>query len=119
VLRLRPDRTGLTPSQLALITSHGNAKHLALDGMGYLIRGYPVWKTTHAPTGTADDDFDNDGVPNAIEYIPGGAPNTRDSAKLPTATIADGNFVLTFIRDQASIAAATTLVIEVGDDLAT
>jgi hypothetical protein len=86
--------------------------------MGYLISGYPVWKTTHAPTGNADDDFDNDGVPNALEYILGGTANTRDSAKLPTATTSGGNFVLSFIRDQASIDAATTLVIEAGDDLA-
>jgi autotransporter-associated beta strand protein len=118
-LRFGTNGSGLTPSQLALITIHGNPAHLALDGMGYLMSGYPVWKTTHAPTGTAADDFDNDGVPNAIEYILGGAANTRDLAKLPTATTTGGNFVLTFIRDQASIDAATTLVIEVGDGLAT
>lgn len=118
-LRFGTDSQGLTPSQLTLITIHGNPAHLALDGMGYLISGYPAWKNTHAPTGNADDDFDNDGIPNAIEYILGGTSNTQDFAKLPTTSSSGGNFVLTFIRDQASIDSATTLLIEIGNDLAT
>jgi autotransporter-associated beta strand protein len=117
-LRFGTTASGLTPAQLALISSPGFTT-FALNSTGYLIAtGYPAWKVIHAPTGTASDDYDNDGVPNAIEYILGGTATTRDAAKLPQVTTSGGKMILTFIRDQASIDGTTTLTIETGTNLA-
>lgn len=80
-------------------------------------QGYAGWASSHAPAGTASDDFDNDGVPNAIEYVLGGTSNTRDIARLPTAALSSGNFTFSFTRDQASKTPDAAVVIEVGTDL--
>jgi autotransporter-associated beta strand protein len=80
--------------------------------------GYETWKTEHAPIGTPADDYDSDGVPNAIEYVLGGTATTNDLAKLPTVSTTGGNMIFTFIRDQTSIDASTALTIEVGENLA-
>ena len=79
--------------------------------------GYAGWAVTHAPTGTAKDDYDGDGVSNAVEYVLGGSKTTNDRAKLPQATTSGGNLVFTFLRDQKSIDGATSVAIEVGSDL--
>jgi autotransporter-associated beta strand protein len=119
-LRFGTGSNGLTPSQLAAITRTGFSS-FSLDSQGYLIgtplTGYPAWKLVNAPTGTPADDFDNDGVPNGIEYLLGGTAATHDLAKLPTATTAGGNMVFTFVRDQASIDSSTTVAIQVGENL--
>jgi len=119
-LRFGTGSNGLTPSQLAAITRTGFSS-FSLDSQGYLVgiplTGYPAWKLVNAPTGTSADDFDNDGVPNAIEYLLGGTAATHDLAKLPTATTAGGNMVFTFVRDQASIDGSTTVAIQVGGNL--
>jgi autotransporter-associated beta strand protein len=121
-LRFGTGTGGLSPSQLAAISRTGFTS-FSLNSGGYLVgtplTGYPAWKLLHAPTGTPSDDFDNDGVPNAIEYILGGTSTTKDLAKLPTATVSGGNLLFTFIRDQSSIDGNTTLAIEVGDNLNT
>ncbi len=117
-LRFGNSRSGLTPTQLASISAPGT-KALALDTNGYLIpASYANWKAVHAPTGTPGDDFDGDGVANAIEYVLGGSATTRDGARLPQTTTSGGNFTFTFIRDQASIDSDTTLTIETGTNLA-
>lgn len=116
-LRFGTNSSGLTPTQLSNISAPGFTS-LALDANGYLVAAsYAAWKTTHAPTGTPSDDYDGDGVSNAIEYILGGTATTRDAAKLPLASTSGGNFILTFIRDQASIDGTTTLTIETGTNL--
>lgn len=119
-LRFGTGSNGLTPSQLAAITRTGFAS-FSLDSQGYLVStpltGYPAWKLSNAPTGTPADDFDNDGVPNGIEYILGGTAATHDLGDLPTATTTGGNMVFTFVRDQASIDGSTTVAIQVGENL--
>lgn len=119
-LRFGTGSNGLTPSQLAAITRSGFTS-FSLNSQGYLIgtplTGYPAWKLVNASTGTPADDFDNDGVPNSIEYLLGGTAATHDLAKLPTATTAGGNLVFTFVRDQASIDGSTTVAIQVGENL--
>ena len=81
--------------------------------------GYATWAGTNAPTGTAQDDYDGDGVSNGVEYVLGGTKNTNDLAKLPSVSAAGGNLVFTFVRDQASIDGSTSVAIEVGTDLVT
>ncbi len=93
---------------------------LAIDGTSLkLVRvlSYAIWATTHAPTGTAADDYDGDGVANGLEYALGGSQLTNDHAKLPSISQAGNSMVITFKRNQASIDGATTLAIEVGTSL--
>ncbi|MCX6873055.1 MAG: hypothetical protein NTW21_04500 [Verrucomicrobia bacterium] len=79
-----------------------------------------IWAATHAPTGTAKDDNDGDGVSNGVKYVLGGSKNTTDVGKLPkVSTTLGGDMVFTFTRDQASIDGTTIVAIEVGIDLAT
>jgi autotransporter-associated beta strand protein len=79
--------------------------------------GYESWALVNAGGQNPDLDFDNDGVPNGIEYVLGGSSTTNDLAKLPTATFQDGLMVFTFVRDQASIDGSTAVAIEVGNNL--
>jgi autotransporter-associated beta strand protein len=116
-LRFGTSGGGLTPAQLALIKINGNAAHLALDNLGYLISGYAAWKTANAPTGIAADDYDLDGVANGIEYMLGGTAITRDRGKLPEISTDGGNMLFTFKRDQKSIGGTTILRIDTSPDL--
>ena len=51
-----------------------------------------------------DDDFDADGIPNAIEYVIGGNPqNVDDTNKLPISTVDNGNLVFVFRRTTRSV----------------
>jgi len=79
--------------------------------------GYASWKAVNAPTGTASDDYDGDGVTNAVEYILGGTKDTKDLSKLPAVSTSGANLVLTFQRAQASIDGSTTVTIQVGTSL--
>ena len=81
--------------------------------------GYTTWAAANAPTGSSSDDYDGDGVSNALEWVFGGDKDTNDSAKLPDVSTSGGNLLFTFVRDQDSITDDTDLVIEVGTDLAT
>jgi autotransporter-associated beta strand protein len=81
--------------------------------------GYADWALTNAPAGGPTDDYDGDGVPNAVEYILGGTKDTRDSGKLPTAQATGGDFVFRFVRDQNSKTPDVTVSIEISTDLAT
>ena len=81
--------------------------------------GYATWAGTNAPTGTATDDFDNDGVSNGVEYVLGGDKDTNDIAKLPAVSSDGTDMTFTFIRKQSSIGADLALGIEVGTTLAT
>jgi len=80
---------------------------------------YDTWAATNAPTGNPDDDFDGDGVSNAVEFVLGGLATTNDLDKLPAVATSGGDMTFTFVRDQTSIDAATTVTIEVGTDLQT
>ena len=78
---------------------------------------YNSWRFTNAPTGTPSDDFDGDGVPNAIEYVLGGTATGNDLGKLPVISTSGGNMIFRFIRDQNSIDTSTNVAIEVGNTL--
>ncbi len=77
-LRFGSDGGGLSPSQLALISADGFT-NFALDGKGYLIAaatsGFELWIAGNFANGSIpidlrgpNDDFDNDGVLNLVEY---------------------------------------------------
>lgn len=104
----------LGPNTLTIAYQDGGAVTLTAAATG----GYANWAATHAPTGGPGDDFDGDGVPNAIEYILGGAKDTNDLGKLPAATTPDGNFVVSFTRAKASKTPDTSVRIQVGTNLA-
>jgi methionine-rich copper-binding protein CopC len=78
---------------------------------------YETWAATNTLGSTAEEDFDSDGVPNAIEFVLGGDKNTNDLSKLPTATISGGNMTFTFVRDRDSVHANVSVAIEVGTEL--
>lgn len=84
--------------------------------------GYLSWIDTFglsAGDKQAADDPDNDGVGNAVEWVLGGNPATgNDAGKLPAVSTSGGNLVFTFIRDQDSKVAGTSVAIEVGTTLA-
>lgn len=121
-IRFGTTSAALTSAQLARISSAGFGSFI-LNSSGYLtaspVTGYTLWAASNAPAGTAQDDFDGDGVSNGIEYVLGGDKNTNDQGKLPQASISNGNFVFSFQRSQASIDGTTTVVIEVGTTLTT
>jgi autotransporter-associated beta strand protein len=78
---------------------------------------YDTWAEVNAPTGTPADDFDGDGVSNAVEFVLGGDKDTNDLDKLPVIDTDGIDMAFTFERDQASIEAGTTVTIEVSTDL--
>jgi len=77
-LRFGTDSSGLAPGQLALISADGFAG-FALNSNGYLVApavtGFSPWITGNFTNGAIpidkrgpNDDFDNDGVSNLVEY---------------------------------------------------
>jgi fibronectin-binding autotransporter adhesin len=80
---------------------------------------YDTWASTNAPGDDPDEDFDGDGVTNAVEFLLGGDKDTNDLGKLPVAATDGTDMTFTFVRDQASIDAATSVSIEVSSDLVT
>lgn len=78
---------------------------------------YATWATTNAPTGTPADDYDGDGVSNAVEFVLGGTASTNDLGKLPAMATNNGNMTFTFVRKQNSIAPSMGVSIVVGTDL--
>jgi methionine-rich copper-binding protein CopC len=81
------------------------------------VNPYTPWAATNAPGSDPDEDFDLDGVPNAIEFVLGGGKNTRDLGKLPTATTNGSNMVFTFVRDRNSVNTGVGVSIEIGTGL--
>ena len=78
---------------------------------------YGTWADTNAPGQNPDEDFDGDGVPNAIEFVLGGDKDTNDLGKLPTVATSGGDMTFTFVRDQVSVDGSVSVVIEVSTDL--
>jgi fibronectin-binding autotransporter adhesin len=96
-----------------------SSNHIAL--VGPATDPYLAWLNSFpaitGPNRAPDADFDNDGVPNGIEFVLGSDPTSAASTGLFTNTVADGNLVLTFKRSDASKAFPVT--VEHGTSLAT
>jgi len=102
------------------LSGFGNGSAAALNGFElYTPAGapYQTWAASHAPIGAAADDYDGDGVSNALEFVLGGTKDSRDLGKLPRATTnLAGDLVFTFKRTDAS-QGGSTLRVETSPDL--
>ena len=119
-LRFGTTSGGLTPDQLALITTPGGGA-VTLNASGYLI-DYPFgsWRLTNSATGqTFAQDHDNDGVSNGIEYFLGGPTgNTTGFTALPSVDNAAGVLSVTWTKAAGYTGVyATDYVVETSDTL--
>ena len=102
-LKFGTSNAGLTAIQLGKIAVTGFS-NFVLDSNGFLTAtptgGYAGWTSTNGATGqTLDQDHDNDGVPNGIEYFLGG-PNghTTGFTALPGVTNTAGTLSVTWTK---------------------
>jgi hypothetical protein len=77
---------------------------------------YALWAATLGLSGAADEDDDQDGNANAVEYVLGLDPLAPDSAQ-PTIQFTPTHAVFTFHRDDASETGDVFLVFEAGTSL--
>jgi hypothetical protein len=66
---------------------------------------------------TPDGDPDNDGLPNALEYVLGGDPTKASPGIAPVASLSGDNIVFTFNRAASSETTDLTLRVEASTDL--
>ena len=105
----------IAPGFNGKLQPNGNNLELVVTSTGG--SAYATWAAVNAPTGDSDDDFDADGVSNAVEFVLGGLATTNDLAKLPVIDTDGTSMTLTFKRDQSSVDPKTALSIEVSTDL--
>lgn len=79
---------------------------------------YSQWAAANGLSGAPDADDDQDGVPDAVEYVTGSDPNSGANASPMTVATAGGNVIFTFQRDDASETPGTTVDVQLGPDLA-
>jgi autotransporter-associated beta strand protein len=78
--------------------------------------GFSAWAAALGLSGIDEDDFDDDGLADAVEYVLGTDP-LNPNAGGPAGSMAGDNFIFTFQRDRGSMTADITLAIEVSSDL--
>ncbi len=93
--------TGLTSTQLALITANGFSS-FAVDASGFLtatsMGGYSSWNTANGSSQAIGLDHDNDGVSNGVEYFLGGSANTTGYTTLPGVANTAGTLSITWTK---------------------
>jgi autotransporter-associated beta strand protein len=80
--------------------------------------GFADFASENGLSGVATDDFDKDGIQDAVEYVLGTDP-TAPTGGAPTFELDGGNMVFTFNRADASLTPDITLAVEVGTGLDT
>jgi autotransporter-associated beta strand protein len=101
-IRFGTTNGGLTTSQLASISAPGWTG-FALDDYGYLTAtaalGYSSWASVNGAGANLNDDHDNDGVDNGVEYFLGGPNgNTTGFTPLPGVTNTGGILSVTWTK---------------------
>ena len=119
---LKAGSTTITASQV------GNGSFSAATPVAQLLMvnapSYSGWATDPAQGLTpgvndgSSNDPDRDGITNLLEFALGGAPMVSSQSILPKLTSLAGSWVFEYDRSDASIAPATTQVVEYGSDLA-
>jgi autotransporter-associated beta strand protein len=92
------------------------------SGSGLLRVGVPpatfaAWAAARALSGNPAGDFDNDGVPDGVEYVLGTDPRVRGAVPLVFSRSAGGDLILTFPRSDESETADVRVQVEGGTDL--
>jgi hypothetical protein len=82
-------------------THINNTRFSGTDGVIFVttgpVGGYSSWATTNGTAGTIDEDHDNDGVSNGIEYFLGGPNgNTTGFTALPGVANNSGTLSITW-----------------------
>jgi fibronectin-binding autotransporter adhesin len=87
--------------------------------------GFDLWITGTFSGGTVpggqqgpNNDPDNDGIDNLLEFVLNGDPTVSDPGKLPILDTSGSNFVFTFDRRDDSLSPETILTFQYGNDLA-
>ena len=127
--------TLLSPSSDATHWNHnGESLFNVGEGMGKLMVAmlpesgsgptpFEVWADDPAQGLTAgvndgsNDDPDDDGITNLMEFVLGGAPMVSSSSILPALSKPAASWTFDYDRSHASRPAATVQVVEYGDDL--
>ncbi|MCW1886273.1 autotransporter-associated beta strand repeat-containing protein [Luteolibacter flavescens] len=104
--------TGTLPSGYSVVYD-ATAKQILLRKSG----GFSSWASTNGLTGSPTADFDNDGLPDAVEYVLGSDPKASSTAAAPALSLSGANMVFTFNRANSSKTADVTVAIEVGTNL--
>ena len=79
------------------------------------VAGFGLYGAAASP----DADPDNDGLPNAVEYVLGGIPTTPDLSGQPTVSTSGGTTHLTFSRADGSETDDVSLTVGTGTNLMT
>jgi autotransporter-associated beta strand protein len=121
-LRFGTGNGGLTAGQLASISAPGWTG-FALDDYGYLTAtvalGYSSWASVNGAGANLNDDHDNDGVDNGVEYFLGG-PNGNTTGFTPLPAVTNTGGVLSVTWTKAGDYAGTYgnhFVVETSDNL--
>ena len=100
-LRFGTTSSGLTSSQLALITAAGFSG-FALNASGFLTAtlpgSYAAWQVANNTAQPMNLDHDNDGVSNGIEYFLGGTTRTTGFTALPGVTHTGASLSITWTK---------------------
>ncbi len=83
---------------------------------------FAVWAVGFGLSGATSSpgaDPDNDGLPNAAEYVLGGSPVSSASPHAPAVGVSGGNMILTFSREDAAESPGVSVIVESGTDLVT
>ena len=78
---------------------------------------FASWAEGLGLSGSATDDFDSDGLDDAVEYVIGTDPKAVDTSGIQTSSTTE-SFIVTFNRDDRSETADLTLTVEAGSNLA-
>jgi autotransporter-associated beta strand protein/T5SS/PEP-CTERM-associated repeat protein len=83
-------------------------------GFGTWITGFGLAAADQDP----NDDPDQDGIDNLMEYVLGGNPNSANTAIVPSGSKTGEDFILTFNRADVALAGGDVAIsVEYGDDL--